>query len=32
MLAELVVTEIIAMLIYKPLSTYILGKDIRNIQ
>ncbi len=29
MLAELVVTELIAMLIYKPLSAFIQGKDIR---
>ena len=30
MLAELVVTEVIAMLIYSPLATFIQGKDIRE--
>ena len=29
MLAELIVTEIIAMLIYQPLSSFIQGKDIK---
>ena len=32
MLAELVVTEIIAMLIYKPLASFIQGQDIKNLK
>ncbi len=32
MLAELVVTEIIAMLVYKPLASFIQGQDIKNLK
>ena len=32
MLAELVVTEIIAMLIYKPLASFIQGQDVKNLK
>ena len=29
MLAELIVTEIVAMLVYQPLRKYIHGEDVR---
>ena len=32
MLAELVVTEVIAMLIYKPLASFIQGQDVKNLK
>ena len=32
MLAELVVTEVIAMLSYKPLASFIQGQDVKNLK
>lgn len=32
MLAELVVTEIIVMLVYKPLASFIHGNDVKNLR